>query len=367
MAADLVCSRCDREYAAGPTEPWRCSCGAPLELPRTDLPDDPLDTLDRDAGLWAFEDLLPVTRQVTLGEGFTPIVDAPRWDAAFKLEYVFPSGSFKDRGATTTLSRAVELGVDRVVEDSSGNAGAAVALYAARAGIEADIFVPADAKPSKRAAIERTGATAVPVEGTRQDVTDACIEAVETGSAWYASHAWNPAFFAGTMTFAFEVAVQRESLPDAIVVPLGHGTLFLGAYRGFEVLEAAGWIDEMPRLLAVQAEGVAPIVDAVRRTTGGDLGDRPPVDRKNDVADGIQIADPVRREQILAAVEATDGDAIAVGAEETESALQSLHRAGFYVEPTSAVGVAGLERYRESGLSADADVLVPLTGSGLKI
>ena len=392
MAVDLVCSRCGREYAAGPAEPWRCSCGGPLEFATSMEPDGKPNTFDRDAGLWAFEDLLPGSRRVTLGEGFTPIVDAPRWDATFKLEYVFPSGSFKDRGATTTLSRAVELGVDRIVEDSSGNAGAAIALYAARAGIPADIYVPADVKPAKRAAIERTGATAVAVPGSRQDVTDACLDAVDAGSAWYASHAWNPAFFAGTATVAFEVAVQRDfSVPDAVVVPLGHGTLFLGAYRGFQALEAAGWIDEVPRLLGVQASGVAPIAEVIHgkdtsssegrefedgKGPGPEDGKGPgPEDgkgpgsgtAKNDIADGIQIAEPARRDQILAAIEDTDGDAIAVGPDKTQAALEALHRSGFYVEPTSAVAVAGLERYRERGLSRDADVLVPLTGSGLKM
>lgn len=359
MAPDLVCSVCGQTYAAGPEEPWRCTCGEPLEFEADPLPPGPPDQLDRNLGLWAFEDLIPVERRVSLGEGFTPLVEAPTWDADFKLDYVFPSGSFKDRGATTTLSRAAALGVDRVVEDSSGNAGAAVAQYAARAGIDADIYVPEGVKESKLAAIEGTGANAIQVPGTRQDVTDACIEAVERDGAWYASHAWNPAFFAGTATIAYEIASQRGwTVPDAMVIPLGHGTLFLGAYRGFERLRKAGWTDAVPRLLGVQAEGVSPLVDALHGAEE--------TRATNEMADGIQIADPVRRDQILAAVEDTDGDVIALGDTETESARSTLHRAGFYVEPTSAVAVAGLEAYRERSLAADADVVVPLTGSGLK-
>lgn len=362
MVPDLVCASCGAQYAAGPGEPWRCSCGGPLELDADPLPPGPPDSLDRDLGLWAFQSLMPVERRVSLGEGFTPLVDATGWEAEFKLEYVFPSGSFKDRGATATLSRAAGLGVERVVEDSSGNAGAAIAQYAARAGIEADIYVPEDVKSSKLAAIEGTGATAVQVPGSRQAVTDACVEAVDEGSAWYASHAWNPAFYAGTATFAYEIAAQRDwSVPDAVVMPLGHGTLFLGAYRGFRRLQRAGWTDGIPRLLGVQAEGVAPIVEALYGPDRTGTGET-----RNDAADGIQIAEPARKTQILQAIEATDGDAIAVDEVGTTAARAALHREGFYVEPTSAIAVAGLEVYRDGTLGPDESVVVPLTGSGLK-
>ncbi|MFB6071376.1 MAG: pyridoxal-phosphate dependent enzyme, partial [Halobacterium sp.] len=170
----LECRSCGRTYDAGPDEPWRCECGHALDFANRPLPESGPGDVDRDAGLWAFDDFLPVGREVTLGEGWTPLTDAPEWDAEFKLEYVFPSGSFKDRGAALTLSRAVGLGVDRVVEDSSGNAGAAIAQYAARAGVDAEIYVPTDAKQSKLDAIEAAGATPVRIEGSRQDVTDAC-------------------------------------------------------------------------------------------------------------------------------------------------------------------------------------------------
>ncbi|SDJ55669.1 L-threonine synthase [Halovenus aranensis] len=359
------CVACDRRYEerAGP---WRCECGRPLDFDRDPLPArGPPETLDRDRGLWAFDSFLPVDCHVSLGEGWTPLVDAPDWECAFKLEYCFPTGSFKDRGAATTLSHAVELGVDHVVEDSSGNAGAAIATYAARAGVDADIYVPADAKANKIRPIERAGATVRRIEGDRQAVTDACIEAVEAGDGWYASHAYQPAFFAGTATFAFELCAQREwkdtsgwSAPDVVVTPLGHGTLFLGAYRGFRALDAAGWIDDLPRLYGVQAAGVAPIATA----RGGDSAEN-----ANTAADGIQITEPPRRGQILDAIETTGGDAIAVDAEETNATLDRLHRDGFYTEPTCAVAPAGLELLRERGeVDAGESVAVALTGTGLK-
>jgi threonine synthase len=358
----LTCGDCGRTYPDDADAPWRCDCGHALDYDTQPLPDTdhPPDHLDR--GLGAFGPFLDIELAVTLGEGWTPLVDAPDWNTQFKLESVFPTGSFKDRGAALTISRAAELGVDRVLEDSSGNAGLAVATYAARAGIDAEIYVPADAKPGKLRAIERTGADVVRVEGSRGDVTDACVEAVAGDEGgWYASHAWNPAFFRGTATFALELAAQCNwELPDAVVTPLGHGTLFLGAYRGFRALRTAGWTDSMPRLLGVQATGAAPVAGAL----GGDAPDDSP---SNTAADGIQIREPARLDQILDAIEATDGDALAVGPDVTEREHDRLARAGFHVEPTCATATAALADYRERGvLAPDDDVVVALTGTGLK-
>jgi threonine synthase len=353
MAADLACPRCGRTDA----DRWRCVCGAPLEFASTPRPEGPAPAFadfDGRRGIWAFEEFLPIDPGVTLGEGFTPLIDAPEWDAAFKLEHVSPTGSFKDRGAAAVISRAVELGVDRVIEDSSGNAGAAVAAYAAHAGLDADIYVPSSVTAAKREAIEAVGATPVAVEGDREAVSAACREAVEAGEGWYASHAWNPAFFAGTATFGIELAAQRDwSVPDAVVVPLGHGTLLLGAYRGFRALVEAGWTDRLPRLLAVQASGYAPV--AADRGGGAD--------GTNELADGIRIRNPVRRDAIEAALDATDGDAIAVSADAVSAAAATLGDRGLRVEPTAAAAPAGLRAYRERGVVAeDDDVVVPLTG-----
>jgi threonine synthase len=393
MTTDLHCRSCDRTYAASAEEPWRCVCGAPLNYAERPLPgrtSPPVArSIDRNLGLWAFQEFLPEPPLVTLNEGFTPLVDSDDWNAQFKLEYLFPSGSYKDRGATLTLSRAAALDVEKVIEDSSGNAGAAIATYAARADIEADIYVPADVKQSKLVAIQRAGARPIRVEGSRADVTEACLDAVESGAGegaadgpyqsgtgWYASHAWNPAFYAGTATLAYEIAAQREwSVPDAVVVPLGHGTLFLGAYLGFSALRDAGYTDSMPRLLGAQAVGYDPIAselhgddpeeptNALTEALGNGENDPEP----NTLADGIQIRNPARKGQLFDAVERTDGDAIALDDDDVESELDRLHRNGFYVEPTSAVATAALHEYRDRGvLSPDDDVVVPLTGSGMK-
>jgi threonine synthase len=392
---NLRCPECGTEYEASADEPWRCECGHALDFVDSPVPDGsppPFSKLDTRRGLWTFFEFLPISEQVSLGEGFTPLVEAPRWDAEFKLEYVFPTGSFKDRGATTTLSRAVELGVDTVVDDSSGNAGAALATYAARAGLDAEIYVPADVKQSKLMAIQRSGARPVRVEGDREAVTEACIDAVESGDAWYASHAWNPAFLAGTMTFAFEVAAQRDwAVPDSLVIPTGHGTLMLGAYRGFQALENAGVTETMPALHAAQAAGYAPIVEATDNAVEGDPMEDDPEeqgedleaaleilqddeeamddedDTVNEIADGIKIREPARKDEIVEAVEATGGSAIAVSGDAVELELDRLHREGFYVEPTCAVAPVALRQLREANvIGPGEDVVVPLTGSGLK-
>ena len=308
----LRCPGCGKTYE----DRWRCCCGEPLRFEERPLPSvtDPTE-LDPREGLWTFSEFLPVERRVSLGEGYSPLVDAPAWDAAFKLEYVFPTGSFKDRGATTILSRALEVGADRVI---------------------------------------------VRVEGAREDVTDACVDAVEAGKGWYASHAWNPAFFAGTATMAHEIAHQRDwSAPDAVVMPLGHGTMFLGAYRGFRQLLDAGWIDRLPKLLGAQAAGYAPIAAT--------LHDGADASSDNGIADGIRIREPVQKTAILGAIEESGGDAIAVSESDTATELDRLHEAGFYTESTCAVAPAALRTYRERGVvEPDDDVVVPLSGSGLK-
>lgn len=359
----LQCSACERRFSEGSTAPWRCECGHALDFTDQPIPERPTPdpgSMDTRRGLWSFDEFLPVARKVSLGEGMTPLLEAPHLDAQVKLEYVFPSGSFKDRGATVSISRAVENDVSRVLEDSSGNAGLAIATYAARAGLDARIYVPEDAPAGKRSAITRTGADVVAVSGDRGDVTTACREAVEAGRGWYASHAWDPAFYAGTATCAYELALQRDwRVPDAIVLPVGHGTLFLGLYRGFRALRQAGWVDTMPRLYAAQAAGFAPIVDA--------LHESPPSQESNELADGIQIERPARMDQILTAIAKTDGDGVTVSAEEVRSELALLEEHGFHTEPTCAVGPAALAICRERGLiEADEEVVVPLTGSGLK-
>lgn len=353
----LRCPECALQFQ----DRWRCTCEEPLRFAHRAEPEpaDPFEQqFDPREGLWTFESLVPITKQVSLGEGYTPLVSDESWNATFKLEYVNPTGSFKDRGATTVVSRACELNIERLHDDSSGNAGLAIATYAARAGIDTDIFVPATAKSSKISAIRATGATVVPVEGSRAAVSAACRNRTESGESWYASHAWNPAFFAGTETMAYEIAHQLDwSAPDCIVAPIGHGTAFLGLYRGFKRLKELGWIDQQPRLFGGQAIGYDPIVRNIHgNATPGN---------KNDLADGIQIEEPVQSREITTAIRETSGDVIAISTAHVQSTLEKLHTQGFYVEPTAAVAPAALREFRTQGrIGMEDRVVVPLTGSG---
>jgi threonine synthase len=297
---------------------------------------------------------------MTMGEGFTPELRSEEFDATCKLEYISPTGSFKDRGGATMLSRAIELGASEVVDDSSGNAGSAIAAYAAFAGLPATIFVPADTSDGKLAAIERTGATVRRIEGPREKATEACVAAVQADDVWYASHNWRPSFLAGTKTVAMETAAARDwSVPDAVALPVGGGSLYAGAYLGFRDMLNAGWIDRMPRLLGAQATGYAPIVS--ERHGSSDAQNR------NDLAEGLQVSNPPRSTLIREAVDESGGKVVAVDESDTQEALATLNSEGFNVKPTAAVAPAALDEFRDCGVISNRDeVLVALTGTGDK-
>jgi threonine synthase len=254
------------------------------------------------------------------------------------------------------------LGIRRVVEDSSGNAGCAIAAYCARAGIACTIYVPEDTSPAKVAQIQWYEADLCRVPGTRQDTADAVMAAAE--HTYYASHSWNPFFFQGTKTFAYEVCEQLGwRAPDALVLPTGNGTLLLGAAIGFGELRDAGIVHRVPRLIAVQAENCAPLVRAFREelpgTTQAGAGSGPTL------AEGIAIAKPIRGAQIVEAVRESGGTFLAVPEDEIVRALRAMAAQGFYIEPTSAATIAGVEQYLpEAGM--DETIVSVFTGHGLK-
>lgn len=349
MKSDPVgtrCSQCDRRYEASPSEPHRCTCGAPLDLLETSQPER-LPTTPV-SGLWGFAEALPSGPHIDIGAGGTPLVDAPAFATQFKLETCNPTGSFKDRGAAVTLSRAVALGVEQLKEDSSGNAGLAIATHAANAAITATIFVPADATGSTIEAIRATGADVHPIEGSRSDVARAAVAA---DFGWYASHAWRPAFYEGTATLAWELIGDKGGqAPEAVILPVGHGTLLLGLYRGFARLIEADLLDTIPRLYAVQLRGA-----------GSLQASDTPVD--DDLASGIRIPAPAREAQVHQAIETSGGRVVAIDPDAVRPARTRLAHRGFDVCSTSAVALVGWEHLLETGVeSPDNDVTVVLTG-----
>jgi threonine synthase len=347
---------------------WQCTCGGVLEYVRqgetTFLP-------SRIAkGPWSiyrYRDAIGLPAgavPVTLGEGMTPLVDT-QWhgDAVqFKLDYLCPTGSFKDRGASTLMTALRHNGVDEVLADSSGNAGASLAAYAAAAGLRCRIFIPAYAAAGKAAQIAAYGAELVRVPGTREDTTRAALEAART--SFYASHNWVPWFLEGTKTAAYELWEQSGwQVPDVVITPAGYGSYLLSLYLGFSDLLAAGLIKRLPRLVAAQAATAAPLVDALER----DLDDVPEIVKSETIAEGISCAKPVRGALQLEAVRRSAGTAIAVAEEEIIAALRGMARQGFYIEPTSGAAPAALTRLQRTGwIQAGERVVVCLTGSGLK-
>jgi len=373
---NLRCLSCQRTYPQD-TYRWRCECGGVFELESaTGFAKDEIET--GDFSLWRYRAMLPVGHEegvISLGEGFTPLVETQVYDIRIhcKLEFLNPTGSFKDRGTAVLINMLRGLGVKRVVEDSSGNAGASLAAYAARSayyaarsGIEAEIYVPAYASPNKLAQIAIYGARLVKVEGPRERASQAAQEAADQG-AYYASHYYNPFTLEGLKTIAYEIAEQLDwRAPDNLALPVGQGTLLLGAYRGFKHLLAAGLIEKLPRLFAVQAEPCAPLHEAYQQGLDDALlMPSAPIEKNETVAEGISTARPVRGRQVLAAVRETGGAVLAVSDEATLRARDELARRGLYVEPTSAVAIAALLQLR--GLIGPEELtVVPLTGSGLK-
>jgi threonine synthase len=350
--------RCVACAGAAPADQaaWRCRCGGPWRLEPVTALFPTAELAGRPRSLWRYRELLPVPDPpVTLGEGLTPLVPSRDGRLLFKVEAANPSGSFKDRGAAVLLTALAAAGVREVAEDSSGNAGAAIAAYSARAGVAATIYVPEATSPGKVAQIGAYGARVVRVPGSREDVA----RAAQAAPGVYASHCWHPLFFHGTKTVAFELWEQLGGrVPDWVVTPVGHGTLLLGLALGFGELLHSGAIARLPRLCAVQSAGCAPLA-------GPRLG-RSPGDG-NTIAEGIRIRAPVRAIEIDAAVRESDGRWQIVDDDEIGAARRRLGAEGVYVEPTAAVAPAAAWRLLERGqVDRSATVVVPLTGHGLK-
>ena len=362
-----------------------------------------------DMSLWRYREALPIPDEagiVTLGEGMTPLIplDAAADSGHYvKLDYLCPTGSYKDRGASVLLTHLKALGVEEVVEDSSGNAGAAIAAYSARAGIRCTIYCPASTSKGKLAQIAAYGAELKLVEGNRMATTEAVKDAAK--NVCYASHNWHPFFLEGTKTLAFEIVEQLGGdAPAHVICPVGFGSIYLGLFIGFRALCEAGVIECVPRLLGVQAAACCPIYNAYRDMEQGEgqaLALRDSVQRGEGqilalqnsarrgkgqalaprnkggvsrmrqtnptLAEGITAELPVRGQMILDAIHYTNGAFTIVDDAEIQAGLEMLATRGIYVEPTSAVVVKGYEKFREAGIIGEGETtLSVLTGIGLK-
>jgi len=359
----FFCSNCSRFYPLHPSR-WRCDCGSFLDL-EFESEFSIKKILKRGPTLWRYRETIPIHKEtpiLSMNEGFTPLeeIEFNGNRTLIKMDYLFPTGSYKDRGATVLISKMKEWGVQKVVEDSSGNAGSAVAAYCAKAGIKCEIYVPQYTSSEKTVQIQAYGATLKKVQGSRERTAEVATEAAS--KIPYASHCWNPFFLHGTKTFAFEVWEQMGwKAPDALVLPVGHGTLFLGVYMGFRELKEAGMIKKIPKLVGIQSAFCAPLYQAFKKG----WRETRPIEKGETVAEGIAISEPVRGRQILEATRETGGEILVVTEKEIRMALKEAGRKGHFIEPTSAATIAGLKKYLDKKRRRET-VVSTFTGTGLK-
>ena len=345
------------------TPRW-CGPGqAPLLLtPMAGIGRAAIDTAAR--GIWRYRAAFPpgIIEPVTLGEGGTPLLRQKLHDATVlvKCDWVMPTGSFKDRGASVMLSLLRAQGIRAVLEDSSGNGGASIAAYAAAAGMAAMIMAPQSTSPAKTVQMRAHGATVELVPGSRQDTADEAVRRSE--SVFYASHNWHPFFLQGTKTLAYELWEDLDfTAPDNVIVPCGAGSNVLGCEIGFSELLRAGQIATLPRLFAAQPANCAPIAASFIE------GEIVSPEIRPTIAEGTAIAQPIRLPEILGALRETRGGAVMLAEEEIVAATTDLGRRGIYVEPTAAQVVAALGKLLEAGtITPEQTTVLVLTGSGLK-
>ena len=344
---------------------WQSDAGHTLRvsgLPGLTAPD--IDRRQR--SLWRYHRALPIDirEPVSLGEGCTPLVRRRfrGHDAWFKLEWFMPTGSFKDRGASVMISLLRQQGIGEILEDSSGNGGAAIAAYGAAAGMTVHVLVPDHAGAEKIAQIAAYSARIQRIPGSRQATEDAALAMAER--VFYASHNRHPFFIQGTKTLGYEIWEDLAfTVPDNIVIPTGAGSNILGCDLAFGELMAAGAIDRLPRLFAAQPAQCAPVDRAFR--AGADdhvAGEVFPT-----VAEGTAIARPVRMPALLQALRRSGGGTVAVPEPDIIRATRDLAAMGLFAEPTSAMAAAALDALHASGrIGRHETTVVVLTGSGLK-
>jgi threonine synthase len=366
------CLECKKAFEIESSR-WKCDCGGLLSLSYEKRKID-FEKLRNspERSLWRYIDGLPFDRDeecwkmATMGEGGTPLfqLDPTNENLYVKAEYYSPTLSFKDRGAVTLMALAKKLGVKNAVADSSGNGGTAISAYGARLGIHCDVFVTQTTSEKKVSQSSAHGAAIHKIPGSREDAGKAARNMVEGEGMFYASHIYNPFFHEGIKTYFYEVFEQMGfMMPDAFIIPVGNGTMILGAYAAFEDLLEWGYIKEMPRIIGVQAENCSPIAKAFE----AGMDEVIPCEVRETLAEGIAIAAPPRGRQILQIIRATKGDMIAVDEESLIATRKRMAQRGVYVEITSASNYAAYEAYlKKYPEFADERVVIPLCGAGIK-
>ena len=363
MDYEVRCSACD--YSSQRLVDFRCpSCGQPLEV-RQFRKFEAERIRKGNYTVWRYASYFPYVKRadvVTLGEGWTPLVRLST-NLSLKLESLNPTGSFKDRGSTvlvSALSPLVRKINGEISEDSSGNAGASVAAYAARAGLKAKIYVPETVSGQKYNQIRFYGAEVVRVKGSRARVAEEAQK--PEAHVFYVGHILHPLFRDGIRSLAYEIAEQHDwHSPGRVYVPVSAGTLLLGVIRGFKHLVESGFLDDMPGIIACQTRQVSPLYHLFKG-----LSYQPP-ERLNSVADALVSVSPPLLGIMNEELRAVKGDAVMVEENEILQAFRELPKLGFFVEPSSAVAYAAYQKQLKTrDISNRDNSTIILTGAGLK-
>jgi threonine synthase len=377
---NLECSSCHKEYEAGKLHGLCTACGLPLivnyQLDALKASWDRTVLQGRPTTMWRYQEALPVARAeniVSLGEGFTPVLRLDRLGRALGLGHLYvkdesfnPTGSFKARGLAAAVSMAKELGVKKVAIPSAGNAAGAMAAYAAKAGLEAFIFMPEDAPQANKVEAEIYGAHVTLVKGLITDAAKAMAQKKDQEGWFDVSTLKEPYRIEGKKTMGYELAEQFDwSLPDVILYPTGGGTGLIGMWKAFDEMEKMGWIGaHRPRMVSVQAEGCAPIVRAFEQG----VTKAPEWQGAKTVAAGLRVPKAIGDFLIINALRASRGAAVAVpDGQILEDVKQLGAQEGIFAAPEGAACLSALKvLLQRKFLDPEEKIVLFNTGSGLK-
>jgi threonine synthase len=376
----LECPECGRRFNADQVQSFCEDCRSPL-LARYDLTRAAASVTReqiaaRPRGLWRWAELLPVRKEefrITLGEGDTPLLPIPRLGKKLKIEHLFikdessnPTGSFKARGLCVAVARSLELGRREFVIPTAGNAGGALAFYAARGSAEAHVFMPKDAPRTNQVEVRAAGADLHLVDGLISDAARLAAEAAK-GKRWFdVSTFKEPYRVEGKKTMGLELAESFGwALPDVVIYPTGGGTGLVGMWKVFAELEALGWIGpKRPRMVTVQANGCAPVVRAFQ--SGAERTEA--WQNAHTLAAGLRVPNVFADRLILRALRESGGTALAVtDAEILEAQREMAQVEGVLACPEGAATLAGLRHLiKNDWVQLDESVVLFNTGAGLK-
>lgn len=359
----IRCTTCNSVYPEVGT-PYKCpTCDGIYDLPSLKFDHISANMPANMSGIWRYRHTFNLPGEfpiITLGEGDTPLVlkKINHKMVAFKLEYLNPTGSFKDRGTALLVSFLSNRGVIEAVEDSSGNAGASFAAYAASASIRAKIFIPDYASGPKKKQIQAYDAEIFEIPGPRANASLEVRRCAERGVT-YASHAYLPFGIPGLATIAYELVEQIGDVPGSIILPVGQGSLLLGLIRGFDALINSEITTKFPKIIGVQAKVCAPLWWSFTKNSqlksDGTEG--------STIAEGVRILQPLRMNTIIELMKKKNGLFHVIEEKEILGCQHALAKEGFYVEPTSAIVWDALNTYKSD---IPEPIVLILTGSGLK-